>query len=101
MKEPKTREALQQECDTSFDSLNWWREEIGKTIEEADRLEEMTYLPDYEERMDKLTQKMQNLCSRGEFEMNQLDRLEEEINKSVVSRVFSPLKFLKKQENEK
>ena len=101
MREPKTKEVLQQECDTVFVSLNWWREEIAKTIEEAENLEEKTYLPDYEEKMENLTKKMQNLCSRGEFEINQLDKLEEEINKSVVSRVFSPLKFFKKQENEK
>lgn len=101
MKATKTRETLEFECDAVFESLNWWREEIAKTIEEAEKLEDETYRPDYEERMDDITKKMQNLCARGEFEIKQLDRLEEEINESAVSRVFSPLKFLKKPENEK
>lgn len=59
-------------------SIFWWKNRVTEVQDKLDQAEELSYLPDQEEKIKKLARELRILLQRGELEIEELNRLQKQ-----------------------
>ena len=78
-RQEQEKDQLILECGVSERSITWWKNEMGRLLQEAEDLDRQDPLNLEEDQRKEIEEKMHCLISRGEVEMDISDGLEEKI----------------------
>tara|TARA_R100000008_G_C3545593_1_gene147352 strand:- start:296 stop:613 length:318 start_codon:yes stop_codon:yes gene_type:complete len=92
------REQLQNQAIVSSESIEWWKKEMGTLINKSEHWESLGEDHEgYDDAMDKIRFKMNYLLYKGEWENNNLLKLQQKINKFESEKAFGNLELLEKK----
>jgi len=86
----KTEKELRVTAKIMHDSIEWWKRAMAYWVIESDRWEGKEDDPYYEEKMEEISDAMNYLILKGEWENEELVQLEENIVQFEIHRAFDP-----------
>ena len=81
-------EKIQNSIDMIIKSLDFWEEKMNICFKEVDCLEEESWHPEFESRIEKAKSQMNQILGKVHMEEEELSKLEQNMN-SLYSEIFS------------
>ena len=74
------KEGIERKISLANESISWWEKHLDLLFEKLDKTEDAEWYADKDKDMEKITDSIHSLMSRGKFEHENLDRLQKEMD---------------------